>query len=230
MIVTLVVRSGKHAGQQIRLAREDFLIGRGDQCHLRPRNEAVSRLHCGIFVKSDKVILKDFGSKNGTFVNGQRVVGETELHTGDLLQVADLVFEVQLAREEAKAAVVAPAAGARADSKSAPAVAAGSRSSRPDDVDLMSLIGPPELGSSPTKAFDPSVGGLGQYLEETVVGQRELDTVVGRPAAPDNQPGGSQQPADEVRVVGVAKDRWKPKYANPREAAADALRKFFGKS
>lgn len=230
MVVTLIVRSGKHAGQQIRLVKDEFLIGRGEGCHLRPRNEAVSRQHCGIFVKPDKVILKDFGSKNGTFVNGKRVVGEQELHTGDLLQIADLVFEVQLVREEQKAEVAQPAAAAKSDTRSAAAAATGSKSWQSDDVDLMSLIGPPDLSGSPTKVFDPSTG-LGQALDETVVGQRDLETVVGRPGAGGgDQSGANQQPAQEIRVVGVAKDRWKPKYANPREAAAEALRKFFGKS
>ena len=40
--------------------------------------------------------VRDFGSKNGTYVNGQRVVGQQELHNADRLKVGVLEFEVQL--------------------------------------------------------------------------------------------------------------------------------------
>lgn len=226
MVVTLIVRSGKFAGQHIRLARPDFLIGRGEQCHLRPRNEAVSRQHCGIYVEGGRVILKDFGSKNGTYVNGRRVVGETELRTGDLLQVADLVFEVMVTAEDAKAGAAQPAGVAKAGSGAAAGNASSSSASH--EIDLMSILGPPDMGGSPTKAIDVTRD-LGKSLEETVVGQRDLETVSGRLDAETGGNNASASPG-EVRVVGVAKDRWKPKYANPREAAAEALKKFFGKS
>ncbi len=228
MIVTLIVRSGKNAGQQIRLARPDFLIGRGEQCHLRPRNEAVSRQHCGIFVENDRVVLKDFGSKNGTFVNGRRVVGEAELHTGDLLQVADLVFEILLTQEQTKSSAARPMVGAKGGN-AGPSVSGGTGSSSSNEIDLMSVLGPPDLAGSPTKAFDITRE-RGQSLEETVVGQQEQDTVAGRPGAPQGMIAPPAEGSSETRVVGVAKDRWKPKYANPREAAAEALKKFFGKS
>jgi pSer/pThr/pTyr-binding forkhead associated (FHA) protein len=229
-IVTLVVRSGKFAGQQLQLNRDEFLIGRGEQCHLRPRNEAVSRQHCGIFIQPGRVVLKDFDSKNGTFVNGQRVVGEIELHDGALLQVADLAFEVRLAiPAEAKASTQKAASSVQSTARSG-AVSAPEKTGSLDEVDLLAILSPPELGSSPTRAFNPTGGPSPQSFEDTVVGQAQVDTVTNAPAL-GSSPGSSAEQSSEIpKVVGVAKDRWKPKYANPREAAADALRKFFGRS
>ena len=44
--------------------------------------------------------MRDFNSKNGTFVNGERVVGQTTLKTGDQLSVGQLVFEVHASHSD----------------------------------------------------------------------------------------------------------------------------------
>lgn len=229
-IVTLVVRSGKFAGQQLQLNRDEFLIGRGEQCHLRPRNEAVSRQHCGIFIQPGRVMLKDFDSKNGTFVNGRRVVGEIELHDGDLLQVADLAFEVRLAIPADAKASTQKAAAASVQTTAGSGASTPEKAGSLEEVDLLAILGPPELGSSPTRAFNPTGSSSPQTFEDTVIGQAHVDTVTNAPALGSTPGSSAEQSPETPKVVGVAKDRWKPKYANPREAAADALRKFFGRS
>jgi len=47
-------------------------------------------------VGPESVSVRDLGSRNGTLVNGQRVVSERELLHGDQLQVGPLVFEIRL--------------------------------------------------------------------------------------------------------------------------------------
>jgi len=47
-------------------------------------------------VTDERGSIRDLGSRNGTLVNGKRVVGEMKLDEGDLLQVGPLVFEVQI--------------------------------------------------------------------------------------------------------------------------------------
>jgi len=229
-IVTLVVRSGKFAGQQLQLNRDEFLIGRGEQCHLRPRNEAVSRQHCGIFIQPGRVMLKDFDSKNGTFVNRRRVVGEIELHDGDLLQVADLAFEVRLAIPADAKASTQKAAAASVQTTAGSGASTPEKAGSLEEVDLLAILGPPELGSLPTRAFNPTGSSSPQTFEDTVIGQAHVDTVTNAPALGSSPGSSAEQSPETPKVVGVAKDRWKPKYANPREAAADALRKFFGRS
>ena len=46
MELRLKVLDGKHAGQEIRIPGPKFLIGRGDDCQLRPKSDSVSRRHC----------------------------------------------------------------------------------------------------------------------------------------------------------------------------------------
>jgi len=92
--VRLKVRGGKSAGQEIRLPGAKFIIGRAEDCHLRPNSDLVSRHHCAILSEEGFVTVRDFGSKNGTLVNGERISGECELKSGDVLKVGPLEFDV----------------------------------------------------------------------------------------------------------------------------------------
>jgi len=73
------------------------MIGRGDDCQLRPQSGSVSRRHAEIVIEDGRVVVSDMGSSNGTLVNGERIKAERELKTGDHLTVGPLEFEVQLA-------------------------------------------------------------------------------------------------------------------------------------
>ncbi len=96
MEVRLIVANGKNVGQEIPVSGPKFLIGRADDCQLRPRSDVISRYHCVILVEEGFVSVRDFGSKNGTFVNDQQIMGEQELHDGDRLRVGQLEFDVDL--------------------------------------------------------------------------------------------------------------------------------------
>ncbi|NNJ23999.1 FHA domain-containing protein [Alienimonas chondri] len=92
----LVVRGGKHEGKRIVLERGRFLIGREQDCNLRPSSDLVSRHHCVFHVDDFTVRLRDLGSTNGTLVNGERLSGERTLVAGDRVTVGKLTFEVAL--------------------------------------------------------------------------------------------------------------------------------------
>jgi predicted component of type VI protein secretion system len=94
--VKLIVVGGKHPGQEIPVPGPKFFIGRAEDCQLRPRSEMVSRHHCVLLVEEAFLAVRDFGSKNGTFVNGEQVKAERELKAGDRLRIGPLEFDVQL--------------------------------------------------------------------------------------------------------------------------------------
>jgi pSer/pThr/pTyr-binding forkhead associated (FHA) protein len=94
--VKLVVLSGRPQGKSLLFPVGAYMFGRGTECHIRPNSELVSRQHCQLLVSEEKAILKDLGSRNGTLLNGEAVVGERPLNEGDHLQVGPLVFEVHL--------------------------------------------------------------------------------------------------------------------------------------
>ncbi|MEM1446620.1 MAG: FHA domain-containing protein [Planctomycetota bacterium] len=68
-------------------------VGRKNSCGLRIPLTSVSRLHCEFRVDGERVSLRDLGSSNGTFKNGQRVQ-DTDLHAGDEVEVGPVRFLV----------------------------------------------------------------------------------------------------------------------------------------
>ncbi len=94
MRVKLRVMQGAQAGREVVIPVSEFLIGRGEECHLRPRSDAISRNHCAIVVTENQVIVRDLGSKNGSYVNDERVEGEQVVQAGDSFQVGPLQFEI----------------------------------------------------------------------------------------------------------------------------------------
>jgi len=96
MLLKLKVTEGSNAGKQIIISKEKFLIGRADDCNLRPHSDGVSRRHC-VIIKTDKAVgVRDLKSRNGTLVNGVKITGDKRLRNGDTLQVGPLKFEVVL--------------------------------------------------------------------------------------------------------------------------------------
>jgi len=75
--------SGGNRAREIPLVGEQFLIGRGADCDFRVHEEDISRHHCMIHLRGQEVILSDLGSSNGTAVNGQRVLSQVKLKSGD---------------------------------------------------------------------------------------------------------------------------------------------------
>ncbi|MDO5581711.1 MAG: FHA domain-containing protein [Planctomycetia bacterium] len=96
MKVQLKVISGSKSGQLITINLPQFLVGRAEDCHLKPRSELISRYHCAILSEDGYVAIRDLGSKNGVFHNGHRVSLEEELKNGDRLLIGPLEFEVVL--------------------------------------------------------------------------------------------------------------------------------------
>ncbi|MEO1267160.1 MAG: FHA domain-containing protein [Myxococcota bacterium] len=83
----LVVVRGRLKGRQYTLERLPLLIGRGDDCDIRLPSGASSRHHARVEEAPDgKVLLRDLESRNGTQVNGQRIVTRV-LVDGDQIHI-----------------------------------------------------------------------------------------------------------------------------------------------
>ena len=96
MRLKLVVIGGSHSGKEIQVSGPKFFVGRDRDCQMRPNSDVISRHHCALIVEEGYVAVRDFNSKNGTFVDGKRVIGEQELRSGCELSVGPLRFLVQL--------------------------------------------------------------------------------------------------------------------------------------
>lgn len=99
MSIQLVVAGGSRAGQVIPIVGDRFVIGRADDCNLKPRSELISRYHCEISVKEGNAFVRDMGSKNGVLLNENRITDVCELKNGDKLVIGPLEFFVHLTVE-----------------------------------------------------------------------------------------------------------------------------------
>ena len=77
--------TGKLDDTVISMNEGPVLIGRQAGATLKIGNASVSRRHAMIERDGDRFIIADLGSRNGTFVNGQRVTGDTLLREGDVI-------------------------------------------------------------------------------------------------------------------------------------------------
>ena len=96
MDVNLVLFKKDGSQKSLSLPSNVTIVGRRHDCDLYIPLMRVSRRHCELNLNSDTVKVRDLGSRNGTFVNGEKINGETPIRAGDYLQVGPLVFQLQI--------------------------------------------------------------------------------------------------------------------------------------
>jgi two-component system, NtrC family, response regulator HydG len=84
---------GPRAGAHFTLQpRGKNLIGRGLECQIILSDPLCSRVHCEVESTPDGWMLRDHNSRNGTFVNGQKI-DEARLLNGHEVQIGSVVFQ-----------------------------------------------------------------------------------------------------------------------------------------
>ena len=234
MELTLKLLSGSKAGQEIKIPVNKFLIGRADDCHLRPHSDTISRHHCVLLVEEGFCAVRDFGSRNGTLVNEEKIVGQHELRNGDRLKVGSLEFEVELSssvggKKRPKVKDVKDAAQR---------TAAGPVSSNGDE-DISDWL---TTGSGDeTHRVDQRSGKQAIHETTAVSNANRETTFMKTPAeetttvAPVDANGKSPEPVEEPRGAEAAKRLFGNKLAamakeapkNSHEAATQALKRMF---
>ena len=94
---TLTVLSGINVGCAYDLLAQDTLVGRDTKCDIVIGDAKISREHARLIFGNGVWFLLDLSSANGTFLNGQKVIGQHRLASGDKIKIGDtvLVFEAQ---------------------------------------------------------------------------------------------------------------------------------------
>jgi predicted component of type VI protein secretion system len=207
MEVKLVVLSGSKPGQVIPVAGPEFLIGRADDCQLRPRSDMISRRHCAVLLEEGSVKIKDFGSKNGTYVNGQKVENERDLKNGDRLKVGPLEFDVQLA--------VSVGGKKKPKVHSVKEAAARTVQTAGDDLDISSW-----LEDDDDDTVNGTISADKPLFSPATARADSAETSVPPPAHPEKKD-------DDTQVVGRYQTGKPAAAACSRDAAANMLKQFF---
>jgi pSer/pThr/pTyr-binding forkhead associated (FHA) protein len=214
MEVRLKVLVGKNAGQELAVPGPKFFIGRAEDCQLRPRSDLISRHHCVLLIEESFVAIRDFGSKNGTLVNNERVSGERELKVGDRLVIGPLEFEVLIhapapSKKRPKVESVKEAAARTAE---------GHRESEKLDVSQWLGDGDSKVGNAETRVIN---------MNET--GELDLGNGHARQPEPieETETAPARQPVAAKAAPGKLPPVPKASQDDSRTAAADVLNKFF---
>jgi predicted component of type VI protein secretion system len=84
----------RHLGQVYQLTQRQTLVGRSRRCVIVLESRLASREHCVFERSGAAVTLIELGSKNGTWVNGERVTRRRQLATGDEVRIGSDHLEV----------------------------------------------------------------------------------------------------------------------------------------
>jgi predicted component of type VI protein secretion system len=84
-----VMRSGPTPGKAFVLDKGEMTIGRDTTNDIVINDAEVSRKHARILIQGGGFVLEDLGSTNGTFVDGQRLMGPHMLRPGELIMLGE---------------------------------------------------------------------------------------------------------------------------------------------
>jgi len=92
--VCVATLAGQNVG--LRLAVGETILGRERGLAGAIDNPSVSRHHAAVACSPDSCVIRDLGSKNGTFVGGVRISAPSQLHDGDVVDLGRvrLVFHL----------------------------------------------------------------------------------------------------------------------------------------
>jgi diguanylate cyclase (GGDEF)-like protein len=81
------VLTGINVGEMFRVGENALVVGRGEDAGIRLSDDAASRRHASLQVIDGHAFIEDLGSRNGTWINGERIEGARPLRDGDKIQI-----------------------------------------------------------------------------------------------------------------------------------------------
>ncbi len=90
----LIHRTAEGEDIKLPITTKPIVLGRGIETDIRVEDDEVSRAHCAVWLEGEKFLAKDLRSRNGMFVNDQRV-SEAELKPGDRVRIGHCEFTIE---------------------------------------------------------------------------------------------------------------------------------------
>jgi pSer/pThr/pTyr-binding forkhead associated (FHA) protein len=96
MDVNLVLFKKSGRSKSFALPSSVTVVGRRQDCDLCIPLQIVSKRHCEFNLDGGHLRLRDLDSRNGTFINGGRVVSQIDVNPGDKIKIGPLDFVAQI--------------------------------------------------------------------------------------------------------------------------------------
>lgn len=87
----LVMHKGPNPGKIFELVQDELTIGRDITNRIVINDPEVSRKHSRLTLQSGAYVIEDLGSTNGTFVDGQRLIGPHMLRPGETIMLGEKI-------------------------------------------------------------------------------------------------------------------------------------------
>jgi len=102
MFVRLILAGGMHAGRVAEIKQGFYLVGRDQECQIRPESDSVGEKHCLLQHEGKHFRVRDLDSGSPTYINHQQVEPKTWvlLNHGDMLQVGRIPFLVAITADD----------------------------------------------------------------------------------------------------------------------------------
>ena len=162
----LILSKGTASFQEFELTRPEIVIGRDSGVDVVISSSAVSRRHARLMREGEGYVLEDLGSSNGTYLNGERLVGRRLLKSGDQIRLG---AAITLTYE-------APPSRAETVLRSAPPIAySGLQTVVGEEPQLLANASPPKLivaiagGSSQTHILTRPTLTIGRVEDNDIV-------------------------------------------------------------
>lgn len=203
----LQVVRGRSATTSLKLMDGVNCIGRHDNCQIRIRSTQVSRRHCEVYEAAGKLIVRDLGSSNGTFVNGKKVDGQQVLKVGDVLTVGGVTLRVEL--------IGAPAASPPRESQPEP------RLSDTAEVEALTVE-----EDDDQEEFEIEIDADPQHQETDLIPLVDDESTKPAPPKPTKAAARSPEPAQKASPATESETKKEPEKSKPSAEEEDAVAQF----
>jgi pSer/pThr/pTyr-binding forkhead associated (FHA) protein len=90
-----VIEPREQRGRQFELAG-DITVGRSSACTVVLEDDTfASSVHARIYHDDEDLWLEDLGSRNGTYINDERIAEPVRVRRGDRLKIGSTIFETR---------------------------------------------------------------------------------------------------------------------------------------
>ncbi len=90
----LRILTGQLKGKKLMLPDHEITLGSERPCQLKQVGEGIAPKHCTLKPTPLGILVNDLGTETGTFIDNERITGESLLEPGGLLKVGSMLFRL----------------------------------------------------------------------------------------------------------------------------------------